>query len=209
MSPFNLTPTKEQALQILTPSSPSSIDPLSPGQSDLTLVEYFKQATDEVYSQYMPQSNTASSHSVDFSADSSYPSPATSPATSTAAGANCINASEKIKTEDSDLIQVEPDPSQFLRRRGPGRPSKAQLAAQGAEKRLTGRSLITMRRQIHNGSAMRSRARFNAVLDELWNEIPENDRLEASMDTSRQLSRAEKIEHVILYVRSLKPCRKF
>lgn len=194
MSPFTLA-SNEQA----PPSPPSSIDPLSPGQSDLSLAEYFKQATDEVYSQYMPRSNAESSR------DTSYLSPATSPA----ASANCNNASEKIKTENSDLIQVEPDPSQLLRRRGPGRPSKAQLAALGAEKRLKGRSLIAMRRQIHNGSAMRSRARFNTVLDELWNEIPEDNRQEASMDASRQLSRAEKIEHVISYVRDLKRCRKF
>ena len=48
---------------------------------------------------------------------------------------------------------------------------------------------------------MRSRARFNSVLDELWNEVPERER--TVTDPSRQLCRAEKIEIVISYVRKL------
>jgi len=93
------------------------------------------------------------------------------------------------------------------RRRGPGRPSKAQLAAEGYDggRRPSGRTLVTARRQIHNDSAMRSRAKFNSVLDELWNEVPEGERQKATMgmDPSRQISRAERVEIVIMYLRKL------
>jgi len=93
------------------------------------------------------------------------------------------------------------------RRRGPGRPSKAQLAAEGLEggRRPSGRTLVTARRQVHNDSAMRSRAKFNCVLDELWNEIPEAERQKATMgmDPSRQVPRAERVEIVIIYLRKL------
>jgi hypothetical protein len=106
----------------------------------------------------------------------------------------------------SDSIP-SPPPTIPVRRRGPGRPCKAQLAAmQSDEKRPTGRALVTMRRQIHNDSAMRSRARFNSVLDELWNEVSEEERSKAlsKADPTRQLSRAEKIEVVISYLRKLR-----
>ena len=36
---------------------------------------------------------------------------------------------------------------------------------------------ITIRREFHNNSATRSRAKFNSALDELWNEVPEDERL--------------------------------
>jgi len=93
------------------------------------------------------------------------------------------------------------------RRRGPGRPSKAQLAAEGfgGSRRASGRNLVTARRQIHNDSAMRSRAKFNCVLDELWNEVPELEKQKATMgmDPSRQVSRADRVEIVIMYMRKL------
>jgi hypothetical protein len=97
----------------------------------------------------------------------------------------------------SQIDSIEPP----IRRRGPGRPSKAQLAREKQEGRQSTKNVVTMRRVIHNDSAMRSRARFNTVLDELWNEVPERERMVA--DPSRQLCRAEKIEIVISYVRKL------
>jgi len=118
-------------------------------------------------------------------------------------------ASPLAKVEDSDdsasPSQQVTTPPMLIRRRGPGRPSKAQLAAMGIENRPSGRSLITMRRQIHNDSAMRSRAKFNTVLEELWNVVPRGERQIAisSSDPSRQICRAEKMEIVIAYVRRL------
>jgi len=58
-----------------------------------------------------------------------------------------------------------------------------------------------MRRKVHNDSAMRSRNRFNVVLDELWNEVPERER---PSDPCRPICRAERIEIVIAHIRKLK-----
>jgi hypothetical protein len=64
---------------------------------------------------------------------------------------------------------------------------------------------MTMRRQFHNDSATRSRARFNNCLTELWNEIPEPEKAHflGNEDPGRQVCRAEKIETVISYLRKL------
>jgi hypothetical protein len=89
----------------------------------------------------------------------------------------------------------------IIHRNRPGRPSKAQLAS---NTRPTGRAAITIRRTVHNDSASRSRARFTKVLDELWNVVPERERIVAQdVEPTRPLSRAEKIEIVIGYVREL------
>jgi hypothetical protein len=97
-------------------------------------------------------------------------------------------------------------PHPVPRRRGPGRPSKAQLAARGLEsKNLSSRSKVTLRREFHNDSATRSRAKFNGALDELWKEIPEEHRSQVSgFDKARQVSRAEKVEIIISFIRKLR-----
>ena len=106
----------------------------------------------------------------------------------------------QVESAESPIPQIDSiEPT--IRRRGPGRPSKAQLAREKQEGKQSTKSAVTIRRVIHNDSAMRSRARFNTVLDELWNEVPERDRMVT--DPSRQLCRAEKIEIVISYVRKL------
>jgi len=107
-----------------------------------------------------------------------------------------------IKNENAKTPEV---PSLPIRRRGPGRPSKVQLAAEGAA-RPSGRSLATMRRQTHNDSAIRSRAKFNTICEELWNEVPLEERAHATSKSAypgRQICRAEKFEIVIAYVRRL------
>jgi len=54
---------------------------------------------------------------------------------------------------------------------------------------------------------MRSRAKFNTALADLWNEIPDRIQLEAlGEDISRQIPRAEKVEIVIAYIASLEKC---
>ena len=106
----------------------------------------------------------------------------------------------KVESPQSSIHHQVESTVPSIPRRGPGRPSKAQLAREKAEGKPSAKNVITMRRVIHNDSAMRSRARFNTVLDELWNEIPEKERM---ADSSRQLCRAEKIEIIISYVRKL------
>ena len=105
----------------------------------------------------------------------------------------------------SPQINIEPQyttPANILpRRRGPGRPSKAQLMAEGIQGKR-GRNSNTLRREIHNDSAMRSRARFNTVLDQLWAILPEKERAEM-VTSSRTVCRAEKIEVVISYIERL------
>jgi hypothetical protein len=94
--------------------------------------------------------------------------------------------------------------SQRFSKSGPGRPTKAELRARtSAEYRV---SIISKSRRLHNDSASRSRARFSAMLDELWNEIPITERRttdQLEVFGQRQISRAEKVELAILYVRKL------
>lgn len=120
-----------------------------------------------------------------------YPSPATSSSFYESSTSPQITAKQSFTPSN-------PPP----RRRGPGRPSKAQLAAEGIHGKR-GRS-VTIRREIHNDSAMRSRARFNTVLDQLWAVLPKKERAAMpSSDASRTVCRAEKIEIVIEYVKKL------
>lgn len=131
--------------------------------------------------------------------------------TSTPPDSNCPSSSEFIKHEPiTPTTPGNQDPSSPQtvsivppRRRGPGRPSKAQLLLEG--KKPSPRTLMTIRRQFHNDSATRSRARFNKVLTDLWNEIPEAERINfiGNDDPGRQVCRAEKIETVISYIRKL------
>jgi len=89
-------------------------------------------------------------------------------------------------------------------RKGPGRPSKAEMATRTTAKNR--RSMVDRSRQLHNDSASRSRARFSSVLEDLWNEIPLSERARSDqleVFGQRQLSRAEKVEMAVLYVRKL------
>ena len=203
-TPNSINSTNDQLPQALPPSPPHTIGALSPydEQPNLSLVEYFRKATDEVYAPFSQQSEPESSLSPEILAVSNYPLSPLSPSSTVSI---CSNVPRDGKDDKTESIEVKTPP--IIRHRGPGRPSKAQLAAEG-DKRLSGRSLITMRRQIHNGSAMRSRARFNSILEELWDEVPEVYRTEVGSDNSRLLSRAEKIEYVISYVRDLKNKRR-
>ncbi len=106
--------------------------------------------------------------------------------------------------------QLTPPPSPPVRRRGPGRPSKAQAAAQYPNnKRPTGHSAVKLRRQMHNDSAMRSRARLNNTLEELWNIVPKHERVlegglgDADLDDNREVCRAVKVEVAIAYLKKL------
>jgi hypothetical protein len=172
----------------------------------------FEMTTSPSFAGFSPASSFSSLH-LEPTIESAYPSPIPSPIDFIQVEypqAENPNPSEQesealaVKRSDSIPPQQQTVP---VRRRGPGRPCKTQLAAlQADEKRPTGRALVTMRRQIHNDSAMRSRARFNTVLEELWNEVPEDERSKAiaKSDPTRQLARAEKIEIVISYVRKLR-----
>src|SRR5271169_3222648 len=91
--------------------------------------------------------------------------------------------------------QLTPPPSPPHRRRGPGRPSKVNPATQLPPKRPTGHNAVKLRRQMHNDSAMRSRARLNKALEELWTVIPSQERNvqpEGSVDDNREVCRAVK-----------------
>lgn len=88
----------------------------------------------------------------------------------------------------------------ILRRRGRGRPSKAQRAREESELHQTTKNAITIRRRVHNNNAMRSRARVNTLLDELWDEVPEKERL---IHPLKSLCRTEKVDIVRNYVRKL------
>jgi hypothetical protein len=103
--------------------------------------------------------------------------------------------------------ELTPPPSPPVRRRGPGRPSKAQSAAQfPSNKRPTGHSAVKLRRQMHNDSAMRSRARLNRALEELWMVVPKHERVlqpENGADDNREVCRAVKVEVAISYLKKL------
>ena len=110
---------------------------------------------------------------------------------------------ERRCVKNSGLTPPPPPP---VRRRGPGRPSKAQSAAHFPNKRPTGHSAVKLRRQMHNDSAMRSRARLNKALEELWTVIPNQERIlqpEISVDDNREVCRAVKVEVAINYLKKL------
>jgi hypothetical protein len=116
--------------------------------------------------------------------------------------------STDIKQEPPPTNQSIPPPktSTSIRRRGPGRPTKAQAAANYSNtKRPTGHSAVKVRRQMHNDSAMRSRARLNKALEDLWAVIPLPDRTIQSNggEDNREVCRAVKVEVAIAYVRKL------
>jgi len=110
----------------------------------------------------------------------------------------------------SKPIAFSPPQSPPLRRRGPGRPSKSHHTIQVSQpKRPTGHTAVKLRRQMHNDSAMRSRARLNQTLDELWQCIPKQERTlqhgfgDGDLDDGREVCRAIKVEVAISYLRKL------
>ena len=117
------------------------------------------------------------------------------------------NAEPSIKQHSLNNTELSPPPSTPVRRRGPGRPSKAQSASHFPNnKRPTGHSAVKLRRQMHNDSAMRSRARLNKALEELWTVIPNQERNlqpESAADDNREVCRAVKVEVAISYLKKL------
>jgi hypothetical protein len=83
-----------------------------------------------------------------------------------------------------------------VRGRGPGRPRGSRTKPRDDRKFLT---------RVHNESASRSRAKFTASLDKLWNQIPAQERKKKlqELNSSRPLSKAEKVEMALEYVRRL------
>ena len=207
LNPASTIPPNVQATHPLSPHSPAEechITQMSPTDFEMT--------TSPSFAGLSPASSFSSLY-LEPTIESAYPSPIPSPIDFIQ-----VEYPEPANPDSSEQEAETPAPKRSesnspqqpvvpVRRRGPGRPCKSQVAAmQSEEKRPTGRALVTMRRQIHNDSAMRSRARFNTVLDELWNEVPEDERSKAlaKSDPTRQLSRAEKIEVVISFVRRLR-----
>lgn len=104
-------------------------------------------------------------------------------------------------------LQISPTPGNFYPidtvgdfievKRGPGRPLGKTREKYPAEK--------VVRKRRHNESAANSRARFSGSLEKLWCQVPEHKRVESlkSTDPSRPLSRAEKLEIVLEYMKEL------
>ena len=158
------------------------------------MAEFLRQTAENAENQIIDPTLSLNNYPSPLSSTSPYPYNESPPTDIQSPIVNKIESPQSPSHPQMDSI------GPIIRRRGPGRPSKAQLAREKAEGKPSTKNVITMRRVIHNDSAMRSRARFNSVLDELWNEVPEKERM---VDTSRQLCRAEKIEIVISYVRKL------
>ena len=107
----------------------------------------------------------------------------------------------EVRYQNKPPVQVDGSSRTATSRRGPGRPKKGEQRSQ-----TTGRKHCTRTysREVHNDSAMRSRAKFNTALAALWNQVPEEMQVQAlGEDAARQIPRAEKVEIVILYIRSL------
>jgi hypothetical protein len=121
---------------------------------------------------------------------------------------NLVPSPVKLHTEQSPPPgeQLTPPPSPPHRRRGPGRPSKINPATQLPPKRPTGHNAVKLRRQMHNDSAMRSRARLNQALEDLWKLVPEEERVSQPEigEDQREVCRAVKVEVAISYLRKLK-----
>jgi hypothetical protein len=190
-----------QPNQVFPPSPVTSRDSQSPQMEDLSLEEYIRRAGKQDLDLFTTLSNETATATLPLNSPSLPYSTCTSP-------------SETIKPEPLTPTSQKAElqtPLSFTdgsalppRRRGPGRPSKAQQLLEG--KKPSARVLMTMRRQFHNDSATRSRARFNNCLIELWNEVPESEKTHLSVgndDPGRQVCRAEKIETVISYLRKL------
>jgi len=104
----------------------------------------------------------------------------------------------------------EPQSSLPVTRRRSGRLTKVKLAMQSSRgKRSVSRSRVATRRQTHNDSAGRSRARLNDMLETLWSTIPTEQRIRSNSesgfhsDQAREISRAGKVEIAISYIRKM------
>ena len=113
---------------------------------------------------------------------------------------------EQVTTDNTELT-LPPAP---LGRRRRGRPTKRQSATQFQNgKYSTGYSGSSIRRQMHNDSAMRSRARLNQAIEELWKVIPKHERIhwlgisQGGMGDDREVCRAVKVEVATGYLKKL------
>lgn len=92
---------------------------------------------------------------------------------------------------EADIIEVKA--------RGRGRPIGPKREKLPSEKGV--------QKVRHNASASKSRARFSAALDNLWHQVPERKRSSIlatrTTDLSKPLSRAEKVEIVLDYMKGL------
>ena len=179
-----LNPISDSALgpPLFPPSSPSSSNDLATMEIQKTLPNFSPQAI-------VGQSPTING---EFEGNT-LPTP---PPTDTDSQTD-LQTTPSSPVEQRHSLSYQPP-----RRRGPGRPSKAQLATQGSAAKRS--STIIVRRGLHNDSAIRSRAKFSAVFDELWKEIPKMERYKALKENSaQQASRAKKVEIVILYIKKL------
>jgi hypothetical protein len=132
------------------------------------------------------------------------PEPSTSPFCQAEHKSSSLSSSKdkKLSREgraSSSLSQSTVSPPR--RRRGPGRPSKSELAARGIDRNRSTNN--AWRREVHNDSAMRSRAKFTSALCDLWQEVPEQTKMSAIGDHMGEISRADKIDIVISYMRGL------
>ena len=192
-SPYTGMPTSYPPEEFTFPPSPIYTDKQSPIEPALQFDDHIRQPSTITPAVAMPLSKPITVRSPSTDGTAGYPSPSSS--------------NSCFETSPSPQIKVEPHPFTPSnippRRRGPGRPSKAQLAAEGIHGKR-GRSSVVLRREVHNDSAMRSRARFNTVLDQLWAVVPETERQDMpECDSLRTVCRAEKIEIVIAYVKKL------
>ena len=207
---YELPPTSTPINQSIFPPSPvPSVEHSSPVDPKIRLAEVVRQSgTGEFalpYDRFLTSSievenvnRTTTTTSNVTAMTSSYPSPS-------------LSASPSITTQieypyQSRDASPKPLKDSITVCRRPGRPRKAQN-----DKRPTGQNLVIMKRHIHNDSSMRSRARFNTVLEELWNEIPEAERLPTLSevtDPRRPRCRTEKIEVVISYIGKLHKCMR-
>jgi len=78
-------------------------------------------------------------------------------------------------------------------RRRPGRPSGTGRRQHPSEK--------IVRKHLHNASASKSRARFSAALDKLWDQVPEHKL--TTTNPSRPLTRNEKVDITLAYMKEL------
>ena len=123
---------------------------------------------------------------------------------------------EYSRTTVSTVARLSPRHSSSNARQSPsppppprrGRPCKAKRSI---TKHPVGPLLVKARREFHNNSAARSRARLNAMLDNLWSTIPPELRVGPKSESAsamghtlgRELSRASQVEIAVSYIESM------
>lgn len=113
------------------------------------------------------------------------------------AGTNQSLATYESKVSSPNILhqiapKLHPDNPPF--RRGPGRPKKNDSKSQ---------AIKAMKKQSHNLSASQSRRRLNSVINELWNLLPDSEKSSKRGRKQHKVTRTEKIEEVILYIKYL------